>query len=69
MFLIPWCEKNIDTVPPLFVPIDTCMENGAASIGLVHEINGNGKHHEFSEGSIYHAKQPDIKQEVYGMPD
>lgn len=30
---------------------------------------GLGREHEFRKGSIYHLLQPDVTQEVYGMPE
>lgn len=32
-------------------------------------VNGYGKEHEFDKGSIFHLLEPDINQEIYGLPE
>ncbi len=32
-------------------------------------LKANDKHHKFKKGSVFHLMQPDIKQEIYGVPE
>ena len=31
--------------------------------------NGIGQEHEFEPGAVFHLQQPDVRQEIYGMPE
>ncbi|GLR13246.1 portal protein [Chitinimonas prasina] len=32
-------------------------------------VSGNGQEHQFKPGSVFHLLEPDINQEIYGLPD
>lgn len=37
--------------------------------GKFYLLTNNFQEYEFAENSVFHLKQPDINQEIYGMPD
>lgn len=59
-----WLGKPLQLTPPLAKYTRRGIEDGQFWF-----LNGANEPHEFKRGSVFHLMEPDINQEVYGLPE
>ena len=45
------------------------MRRGSKDLDVYFQVTGYGEPHEFDKGAVFHMQEPDLHQEIYGVPE
>ncbi|OCS48502.1 phage portal protein [Ralstonia pickettii] len=61
---LSWAGSSMGLVPAMA----KYMRRGV-DLSTYYFVHGAGEPHEFARGTVFHLQEPDINQEVYGLPE
>lgn len=62
-------KSRLRTTMELQPALAKYMRRGADDMDVYFQVTGWKAEHEFAKGSVFHLMEPDIHQEVYGVPE
>lgn len=62
-------KSRLRTTMELQPALAKYMRRGADDMDVYFQVTGWKTEHEFAKGSIFHLMEPDVHQEVYGVPE